>query len=112
MTHHKDFFGEYKDKTGKIEKRIYSMFVRDLAIESKQVSNEQMYIDSECMAVTERKWGRVAVIDLAKSYQVVASDLITNAGRNLYEFSNYSIDWSIPYTHEDIILQNKEGNED
>lgn len=100
----KDFEGDYKDENGNVTKRIYNMYVRDLDIISKQISNEQMYVDAGCLKIINEDWGRLAVIDLAESYQVCASDLLVNGGHGLYDFESYNIDWSVFQTHEDYII--------
>lgn len=97
----KDFRGTYIDKDGVKSVRVYSMYVRDLAIESKEYLPDTFL--EEAGVMNSRSYGKInlKVVDLAEAYNIVKNDLLNNQGKNCYIFYNYQIDWTKGATHDD-----------
>ncbi len=93
--HFKYFLADYIDKNGQRETRCYSMYVRDLSVSLKSVQQIEFYKKADCATETSfRKWP-ISVVELGKAYAVMADDLLNNNGANLYEFTDYTIDWGM-----------------
>lgn len=97
----KDFSGQYIDEYGKEEIRKYSMYVRDLAIESEENLPEEFLTDSEVNSITMIDGIKLRMIKLAEAYDIVKQDLLNNKGKKCYTFLNYELDWVKGATHED-----------
>lgn len=103
----KDFISLYQIN-GKSERRIYSMYVRDLAISSKQISGDDLYIKKGIMKVERSYNNTFRLLNLADSVKIVAEDMFVNDGRSFYDFDNYVLDWRTGRTHEDDLIRNAE----
>lgn len=99
--YHKEFESEYIYSSGNAAKRIYSMYVRDLDIESHEYMPDE-FLDargitktSHCHALT------LKAFELSKAYDIVADDFLHHQGEHCYKFVNYAIDWTKGQTHDD-----------
>lgn len=101
----KDFVSGYIDEFGHEERRRYQMYVRDLSIESEELTADDFYDKNGLQKKTEFSGVTIRLIDLAATYQPLVNDLLTNGGANLYRFHDYEIDWSLGQTHEDDLIQ-------
>lgn len=99
----KEFCGKYIDEYGKEETGKYSMYVRDLAIESEENLPEEFLTDPKINFITTIDDVKLRMIKLAEAYNIVEQDLLYNKGQNCYKFLNYEIDWTKGATHEDEI---------
>ena len=97
----KNFRINYIDKDGIESERSYTMFVRDLAIDSIQHTPDDKLLETGIM--TETKWLDIPVrlVDMAQSYSVYENDLRYNRGKWCYIFSSYELDWKGGQTHPD-----------
>ena len=101
--YYKDFVGNYT-KDGMTRRRIFRMFVRDLAYPSIQTSGEKLYEKEHVIRKKDFMGNMFRVLDLAASYRIVAEDFFSNAGKTFYQFENYVIDWSTGRTREDDLI--------
>lgn len=99
--HSKYFFGEYIDEEGKREIRCYSMYVRVLGIIEYIKADHQFFADNHAALHTNCQGNKLAVIDLARCYEVIKDDIMNKNGRNTLKFMNYEFDMkssqTIPY---------------
>lgn len=106
--HPKYFFGEYIDANGIKETRMYSMYVRDLEVESGCGVHNQFLIDQG--AASQESWleNVLTVVKLAESYSIIEKDMKENNGRNTLTFKEGGLDWSkrpmVPYEVKGISL--------
>lgn len=103
--YYKDFASDYLDETGKAERRVYRMYVRDLAIESKELSAEEFYDANKLQKKAEFSGATMRLIDLGRTYRPIVDDFLNHNGEHFYVFSDYTIDWSAGQTHEDDIIK-------
>lgn len=97
----KDFVGTYIDDEGNKTQRTYSMFVRDLDIDSKQVTPDNC-LDEAGVAVTkEFDHNTLKLVELEKAYPVVVDNYLNHNGSDWYDFGDYVIDWKAGQTHPD-----------
>ncbi len=97
----KDFHGQYIDENGVMEDRTYTMFVRDLDIESKQVTPDECLVDA---GVSKKEYfGKVSLqlVDLASAYPVIEDNLRFHNGDQWYDFYGYRLNWEAGQTHAD-----------
>ena len=100
--YHKEFIGDYRDENGTESRRACRMFVRDLSvISAASETNDIFYLENQVMKETECRGIGLGILDLSASFPLIAKDLLTNNGRNIYRFENYEIDWTIAQTHPD-----------
>lgn len=100
----KDFQGTYVDAQGNKSDRVYTMFVRDLAIDSRQVTPDDC-LDKAGVAVSaEYDHNTLKLVDLGKAYPAVADNYLHHNGNEWYDFGDYSIDWEAGQTHPDHII--------
>ena len=97
----KNFRGKYRDLDGSEEIRTYTMYVRDLAIESQEYLPDEWLEKAGAMCSEQFSRYQLKVIPLLKAYDVVADDLLNRGGSHCYHFKNYIIDWSKGATHDD-----------
>lgn len=95
----KDFKGEYVDAKGNSSERVYTMYVRDLDIESVQISPEDCLVDANAAVKGDSVAGRIQLIELDKAFDVVANNYRTENGSDWYDFKGYVIDWKAGQTH-------------
>ncbi len=100
--HLKYFIGDYTDKSGKTEKRMYSMNVRDMDVETWICTSSEFLVSKQVAQTGFWKDIELTVVDLPASYDVVYDDLKNNNGLNTVAFNNgYKLDWtkekSVPY---------------
>ncbi len=97
----KNFRGMYKDDYGCESERSYTMYVRDLDIESLEYIPDEML--EEKGIVTVAYWGNntLKVFSLLEAYAIVEDDLLHNKGRQCYKFANYELEWAKGATHAD-----------
>lgn len=108
--YHKAFRGDYTDREGVRAERTYRMYVRDLAIESESVpENDAMYRQHGLMQEAECRGIRLNTLLLSESFPVVADALLNHNAENIYRFKDYTPDWTIPQTHPDDLLAEKES---
>ena len=97
----KDFKGTYIDACGNETERIYKMYVRDLDIESKQVTPDECLDEAKVATVVEFDGNEFRIVDLEKAYPVIVDNYKNHNGNQWYEFKNYTIDWTSGQTHPD-----------
>lgn len=97
----KDFEGVYVDAQGNREKRIYTQFVRDLAITSRQVTPEDCLDRAGAAVSAEYDQNTLKLVDLERAYPIVAENLLHHNGDNWYDFDGYVFDWEAGQTHPD-----------
>ena len=100
----KEFKGEYTDKSGVTTERIYSMFVRDLALKHHLLLNKDFFIETG--ALKEHFWNHqhILLMDLAECFEVSKRDLLSNNGSNIVSFDNYVLNWEKGPTHSDHLV--------
>lgn len=101
----KDFQGIYIDGQGIRERRIYTQFVRDLAIDSRQVTPEDCLDQAGAAVSGEYDHNTLKLVDLAKAYPVVAENYLHHNGSDWYDFGGYVFDWEAGQTHQDHLLE-------
>lgn len=97
----KNFRGRYVDTDGSETERSYTMFVRDLDIESDINEPDSMLIEPGVMKESVWNGIKLRLVDLAASYEIYSKDLLENGGLQCYRFKNYALDWKSPQTHVD-----------
>lgn len=97
----KDFHGEYVDAEGQVEDRTYTMFVRDLSIESKQVTPDDCLVLAGVAKNGTFRNIRLMLVDLAGAFPVIEENLKEHNGDCWYDFYGYRLDWSAGQTHPD-----------
>lgn len=97
----KAFRGEYIDTDGTADERVYTMYVRDLAIESEEYEPDEWLLDAGVMAERVVDDMPLRVVDLPRAYDVVADDLLNHGAAKCYKFKNYQVDWQRGQTHPD-----------
>lgn len=100
----KDFQGIYVDEYGNRERRIYTQFVRDLAIESSQVTPEDCLDIAGAAVSAEYDHNTLKLVDLEKAYPVVAENYLHHNGSDWYDFGDYVFDWKAGQTHPDHLI--------
>ena len=100
----KDFVGDYTDGDGQTSKRKYSMYVRDLDIESQQVVDVAVFEGKDILQ--KDHWADIELwfMDCGKAFPVYVDDLKNNEARMCYRFNNYRPDWNKGKTHPDLML--------
>lgn len=96
----KYFMGTYKSENNQVEERIYSMYVRDLSIESNQKVDEHFFESCKSCHKVFFHGIRIEIIKLQQIYDEILWDLQNNGGREIYEFKNYNLDCNTNRTHE------------
>lgn len=97
----KNFRSQYINDNGVEEERSYTMFVRDLDIDSEPFEPDEFLLEPGVMI--EDKWLEIPLrcVDLYKSYDVYKNDFLFNKGKNCYKFINYELNWDVKQTHSD-----------
>ena len=99
--YYKDFHGQYLDADGKAEERTYTMFVRDLDIESKQVTPDDCLVEAHAAKKTSFGNINLQLVDLFGAFPVIEENLRYHNGDNWYDFMGYKLDWDKGQTHPD-----------
>jgi len=99
----KDFTSSYIDEDGHCSEKTYSMYVRDLDIQSEEYLPESFLDERNITKNALCGKMHLKVIDLEKAYAIVADDLKKNRGRNCRIFHNYEMDWTKGATHDDEV---------
>lgn len=97
----KEFVGDYTDENGITEMRKYSMFVRDLDIESQQVIDTAVFDDKGILH--KSTWFDIDLwfMDCKKAFPVYVEDFQKNGAQMCYKFKDYIPDWTKGQTHPD-----------
>lgn len=99
--HPKYFFGEYIDENGVKETRMYSMYVRDMDVDSGCGIHNSWLVEKEVAERKEWEGNSLTVVDLKKSYSVIYDDMLNNNGKNTLNFIAGTLDWdrqqTVPY---------------
>lgn len=103
----KDFQGIYVDAQGNREKRIYTQFVRDLAIDSHQTTPEDCLDRAGAAVSAEYDHNTLKLVDLEKAYPVIAENYLHHNGSDWYDFGGYVFDWNAGQTHPDHRITEK-----
>ena len=84
------------------------MFVRDLDIESKQVTNPVAFDGKNILH--RSSWADIDLwfMDCGKAFPVYADDIRSHNARMCYKFHGYVPDWEKGQTHPDD-LRSREG---
>lgn len=101
--YHKDFSGFYIDEKGLQSTRKYSMYVRDLAIESKEKLPDELFDNMHITHLSLFGNLKIKTLRLDEAYEIISNDLKNNQAKNCYEFVNYELDWSKGATHNDEV---------
>lgn len=96
----KYFFGNYKDKDGIDEIRMYSMYVRELEVDCEICVTNAFLLEKNVAVQTCCYNNCLTVIDLTAAYDVVADDMKNNAGKNVLRFDHGMLDWNAKKKHE------------
>ena len=99
--YYKDFHGRYVDPEGNVEERTYTMFVRDLDIESKQVTPDDCLVEAHVAKKTCFENIGLQLVDLAGAFPVIEENLRYHNGDNWYDFMGYELNWEAGQTHPD-----------
>lgn len=91
--HPKYFFGNYTDGEGITEKRMYSMYVRDMGFESECSIRNDWLISHGVAVRTEWEKNQLVVVDLEKSYPIICDDMTHHNGENTLYFAGEHLDW-------------------
>lgn len=97
----KDFHGEYMTADGNIEKRTYTMFVRDLDIDSAQVTPDDCLVEDGVAVKGSACEIELQLVDLAAAYPFIVDNYKNHNGDEWYDFMGYVIDWNAGRTHPD-----------
>ena len=97
----KSFKGQYVDDKGVKSERVYTMYVRDLGIQSEEYLPEEFLLCDNVMQERNINGQIIRLVDLPLAYSMVADDLKKNNGHYCYKFTDYFIDWSKGATHDD-----------
>jgi aminoglycoside 3-N-acetyltransferase len=99
--YYKDFYGKYIDDTGSEKDATYTMFVRDLDIESKQVTPDNCLVEAD--VAKKDVFGNISLqlVDLAGAFPVIEENLKKHNGDQWYDFMGYELDWEAGQTHPD-----------
>ena len=100
----KDFTGEYVTAEGVSEVRTYSMFVRDLDIESRQVTPDDCLLKAGVSKITDHRGMELQLVDLAGAYPFIEKNLREHNADEWYDLKGYVIDWAAGRTHPDESL--------
>lgn len=101
----KEFAGTYIDENGVESKRVYKMFVRDLDIDSKQVTPDDCLDKAGVAQTLAYDHNSLKLVDLEKAYPVVVDNYLHHNGSDWYDFGDYRIDWESGQTHPDHFLK-------
>lgn len=96
----KDFTGIYIEKNDCKSIRTYSMYVRDLGIESRQCTSDDCFDKYGITQYVEYDNNYIRVVDLTEAYDIVKDNYLYNGGNEWYKFSKYEINWNNGHTHE------------
>ena len=96
--HPKYFFGNYTDENGITEKRMYSMYVRDIDVEAECGIHNDWLIENSVAKRVLWEGNTLTIVDLQKSYPIIKNDMINNNGRNTLKFSTGNLDWNAKQT--------------
>ena len=97
----KDFTGEYITADGVSETRTYAMYVRDLDIESEQVTPDDCLVKAGVAEKTDFRGMTLQLVDLEGAYPFVKKNLIEHNTDEWYDLKGYVIDWTAGQTHPD-----------
>ncbi len=99
--YYKDFHGSYVNPDASTEERTYTMFVRDLDIDSKQVTPDDCLV--EAGVATKDHFGKIKLqlVDLNGAYPFIEDNLRHHNGDKWYDFMGYVLDWESGQTHPD-----------
>ena len=99
--HPKYFFGKYIDENGKAETRCYSMYVRDIDVDSICGIRNDFLIEQGVAKQTIWNKNIMTLVRLGDSFEVIKNDMLNKNGKNTLVFKNYKLDWAkgktIPY---------------
>lgn len=99
--HYKYFYGKYTDANGNTEIRTYSMYVRDVDVYEHSKTTHQYLIENGAAVETIWNDNKLTVVDIAKCYDVVKEDIISNNGANNLSFKDYEFHYdakkTVPY---------------
>lgn len=97
----KDFRGQFMDTDGSVSERTYTMYVRDLDIDSKQVTPDDCLVNAGAAKTDHFGGVKLQLVDLAASYPVIEDNLRFHNGDCWYDFFGYRLDWESGQTHPD-----------
>lgn len=99
--HPKYFFGNYTDENGITEKRMYSMYVRDIDVEAECGIHNDWLIENSVAKRVLWEGNTLTIVDLQKSYLIIKNDMLNNNGKNTLKFATGNLDWNakqrVPY---------------
>lgn len=104
--YYKDFRGEYITEDGISEERTYTMFVRDLDIESAQVTPDNCLINAGVAKKTVYNGMTLQCVELNSAYPHIVENYKFHNGDEWYDFYGYQIDWNGPQTHPNETTMN------
>ncbi len=101
----KDFSSLYTDQSDYTERRIYSMFVRDLDIQSKIAETFDSLFEQS--SILQRAcWADILLYctTCAEAFGVCVDDLKNNKAKMCYQFEGYVPNWESGPTHPDVLI--------
>ncbi len=100
----KDFVGSYIDYDGHTSRRKYSMYVRDLAIQSEQVQDTKTL--EGCGILKRKTWADLDLwyMTCQDAFPIYVEDIRKNGAKMCYRFDNYTPDWTSGQTHADVLI--------
>ncbi|MDD5929205.1 MAG: AAC(3) family N-acetyltransferase [Spirochaetales bacterium] len=101
--YYKNFRGNYIDFDGNKTNRNYVMYVRDLLINSSEYMPDSFFEEKNVLHKILWNETQLKIMNCVDAFMIVKNDLLTNNGRNMYHFENYTIDWNGGHTHADEI---------
>ncbi len=99
--YYKDFHGDYVDAKGNSSARTYTMYVRDLDIDSKQVTPDGCLVEANAANIGYFGNIKLQLVDLAAAFPVIEDNLRYHNGDKWYDFMGYTLDWAAGQTHPD-----------
>ena len=84
----KDFTADYKDETGEVSTRTYSMYVRDLDLNfiASNEGIEQVLLEHNAMKITVIADIRFGIIPFKEAYDCLLAEIEFNQSKNLMKW--------------------------
>ena len=106
----KEFRSLYTDAAGSTAERIYSMFVRDLDIESEVTKTLDALLEQSGL-LQKIGWADITLYYTAcqEAVPILADDLQNHNAKMCYQFEGYTPDWKSGPTHKDYLIGEVKG---
>lgn len=100
--HLKYWLGDYTDERGLKEKRVYSLYVRQMGVVSHNNVHNQFLIEKGVAEGAQLEDDTVVLVRLGDCYRILEQDMLHNGAKNTLKLENYELDWTAG--HEGIEL--------